>query len=397
MNPPLTSIIMPMHNELAYSKLAVESLYRNTNREEFELICIDDASTDGTSEYLDGLEGVKVIHFKENVGFDHGVNAGIKLATGEYTAVLNNDLLLTPYWLSQLIAVLESDPHIGIVVPACNSSSNYQVIPAPYTNSQELEEFARKHNHTDPMRWQERVRLIFYTALFRTRELKAFGGLDEQFSPGGFEDDDLSLRYRRAGYRLIFATDTYIHHYGSISMSKTAKELLNKNRLKFFMKHQIDTWDLAEINIPEVYAYDFPKKNNLRVLGVGSRAGATQQYLKSMYMEKCRLVPVIDYLCKDQKYLVDAMTICNHAVLYDNRDDFIKEQGILYDVIMLEDILCTDDLTSIMKEYKLWLKTEGDLILLLPKGEVIYEETDEYRLRYQRELGTIQFCVFARK
>ncbi|BBF42671.1 glycosyltransferase [Lachnospiraceae bacterium KM106-2] len=395
MKHPLTSIIMPMHNQLEYSKLAIESLYRNTNREEFELICIDDASTDGTSEYLDELYGVNVIHFKENVGFDRGVNAGIKKAKGEYTAILNNDLILTPYWLPQLITVLESDPHIGMVVPLCNCAPNYQQIVAPYSDIQDLDRFARQFNHTDPMRWQERIRLIFYAVLFRTRELKGFGGMDERFSPGGFEDDDLSLRYRRAGYRLIFTTDTYVHHFGSRTMAQTGRELLMRNKQKFYEKHHIHSWDLAEVNLAAVTAYDYPVGESRNLLGVGSRAGATLQYLKAEYMEKRRIKPEFDYLCKDSTYLEDAVTISRDANLYEKRDVLLTEE-VKYDLIWFEDVVSENEIEQIQEEYGKYLKMNGDLILLLAFDTKLAENNKEFRLRYQRRIGDTRFCVFTK-
>ena len=88
------SIITLTYNKLKYTKKYVESLFKYTK--DFELIIVDNGSTDGTREYLQSLNNVKLIFNDENIGFSKGNNQGLTIAEGEYIAFLNNDILLYP-------------------------------------------------------------------------------------------------------------------------------------------------------------------------------------------------------------------------------------------------------------------------------------------------------------
>ena len=90
------SIITLTYNKLKYTKKYVESLFKYTK--DFELIIVDNGSTDGTREYLKSLDNIKLILNDENVGFSKGNNQGLEIAEGEYIAFLNNDISLSyPY------------------------------------------------------------------------------------------------------------------------------------------------------------------------------------------------------------------------------------------------------------------------------------------------------------
>jgi hypothetical protein len=115
------SVIVPCFNQLAFTKLCLQALIRNT-RPAWELIVIDNGSTDGTGEYLAGLHDggrvpVTVITNPENLGFPAAVNQGLKAARGEYLVLLNNDAVVTDGWLDQLIALTRVQPEGGVVKP----------------------------------------------------------------------------------------------------------------------------------------------------------------------------------------------------------------------------------------------------------------------------------------
>ena len=108
------SIITLTYNKLKYTKKYIESLYKYTR--DFELIIVDNGSTDGTREYLQSLDGVKLIFNEENVGFSKGNNQGLELAEGEYIGFLNNDILLFPDWFEECEKVFQQE-NAGFVGP----------------------------------------------------------------------------------------------------------------------------------------------------------------------------------------------------------------------------------------------------------------------------------------
>ena len=92
----MVSIIVLTHNQIKYTKACLESVFNYTSqvRTSFEVIVVDNASTDGTVEYLQGYEksgNIKVIYNKENVGYPKANNQGAKIASGDYICLLNND------------------------------------------------------------------------------------------------------------------------------------------------------------------------------------------------------------------------------------------------------------------------------------------------------------------
>ncbi|MDP3830647.1 MAG: glycosyltransferase, partial [Ignavibacteriaceae bacterium] len=105
---PKTSIIVLTYNSLKYTKKFYQSLV-NSNVEEYELIIIDNASTDSTKEFLDEISKhkpkVKVIFNETNVGFPCGINQALKEAKGNYIVIANNDIVLTEGWLERMIEV----------------------------------------------------------------------------------------------------------------------------------------------------------------------------------------------------------------------------------------------------------------------------------------------------
>ncbi|MBD2871527.1 glycosyltransferase family 2 protein [Paenibacillus arenilitoris] len=213
-----TSIIIPTYNQFRYLKDCIESIRRHTPQS-YELIIIDNGSTDATPAYLKSQAGrLRYKLFQENLGFAGGVNQGLMMAKGTSIVILNNDTIVTTNWLSNLLMCLKSDPTIGLVGPVTNNLSNDQKIRVSYKNKSEMQRFARKYNRTDPWRWRRTKVIMGYCLLLSREVFERVGYLDERFLKGTCEDVDYYLRIRLLGLDLVIAEDTFIHHYGSVTM-----------------------------------------------------------------------------------------------------------------------------------------------------------------------------------
>lgn len=215
----LASLILLCCNELAYTRLCLESVFRHT-RPPFELILVDNGSTDGTGDYLrqiadqPGPERVEVIRNATNLGFPAGVNQGLAVARGEYLVLLNNDTIVTPHWLDGLIRAVASQwPSVGMSGAVSNFAGGVQQVPAAEQVPPDRVAAPRRIGCMG--RTREAPMLSGFCLLMRRDVLAAVGGLDERFGLGFFDDDDLSRRVRQAGYRLAVADDVYVHHFGS--------------------------------------------------------------------------------------------------------------------------------------------------------------------------------------
>ncbi|CAI6042994.1 glycosyltransferase family 2 protein [Cohnella sp. JJ-181] len=213
-----TSIIIPTFNQQELLRRCINSIVRHTEPS-YEIIVVDNGSTDGTAEYLKKLGGtVRYRALERNLGFAGACNIGLMMAKGQTLMLLNNDTLVTENWLDNLLACLNSDPDIGMVGPVTNFISGEQQIPVPYSEIHDMQAFAAGFNRRNPDRWQETERLVGFCVLMRRETFLRVGYLDEGFELGNFEDDDFNIRVRLLGQRLVIAGDTFIHHVGSVSI-----------------------------------------------------------------------------------------------------------------------------------------------------------------------------------
>jgi len=268
----VASIIIPCWDQLEFTRFCLASLVRHT-RPPWELIVIDNGSTDGTGTYLAGVQDVApmpvtVVSNAQNLGFPAAINQGLKAARGDYLVLLNNDAVVTDGWLSQLIAlaemplkedrttehteITEERPEqgerrkgrhlktIGLTGPMSNCASLPQLVEnVPYGDMEEMHAFSRRWREQHRGQWFTAGKLSAFCLLMKRAVYGTIGGLDEQFGPGLFDDDDLAERARRAGFELAVAHDLFIHHFGSrtfIGAGIDANKLLTENGRKFAEK-----------------------------------------------------------------------------------------------------------------------------------------------------------------
>jgi GT2 family glycosyltransferase/glycosyltransferase involved in cell wall biosynthesis len=239
---PKVSIIIVTYNNLKYTKLCINSIFSKTLYPNFEIIIVDNNSTDGTREYLEILaarnSNVMLILNNTNEGFARANNKGITASTGEYVIFLNNDTIVTSGWITRLLRHLE-DETVGMVGPVTNFCGNKAKIKVPYTTPDEIEGFAENYSrdHAEPLSFDIKE-LAMYCLAMKKKIVEEIGSLDERFGIGMFEDDDYAHRVRLKGYRVICAEDVFIHHFGEASFSKLKisgeyTKLFEENKRRF--------------------------------------------------------------------------------------------------------------------------------------------------------------------
>ena len=216
---PLTAIIILTYNALEYTKKTINSILANTEQP-YEIVLVDNGSSDGTVAYLRHLtkkfNHIKLIENPHNRGFAAGNNQGAALAQGEYLLFLNNDVLVSADWLTSLVRGLERDPQIGLIGPMTNSISGRQrFAEINYQDDEGFYEFAQYVRTVNQGKFTPPRRIAGFAMLTRKSIFEQLGGFDESFGTGNFEDDDLCLRVRAAGYAIMVDESTFIHHYGS--------------------------------------------------------------------------------------------------------------------------------------------------------------------------------------
>jgi Predicted glycosyltransferases len=239
------SIIIVTYNGLKTATIpCLESIFLDPDVINFEVIVVDNNSTDGTQHFLGELASresrLKVVLNAENRGFAGGNNDALRVAEGDIIVLLNSDTLVTKGWLSKIVGALTEDKSIGMVGPITNSAGNEQNIFISGASPEEIisEGTVWKLNSQGDSFTTDK--LCFFCVAFRRDLFEKIGMLDERFGLGFYEDDDYCIRVKKAGYSLKCLEDAFVYHQGSASFNafpRRTKELLKRNRRLLESKH----------------------------------------------------------------------------------------------------------------------------------------------------------------
>lgn len=239
---PGVSIVVLTHDNLAFSRMCLESVLASTDGQAFELIVVDNASTDGTPTYLQALttrdQRVRAFFVDKNLGFATGVNVGLGEARGEALVILNNDTIVAPGWLTHLLRHLD-DETTGLVGPVTNQAPGVARVGTSYRTYGEFLEAADVR--TRAAGWCGVDRLTLFCAAMRRTVYLDIGPLDQRFEVGMFEDDDYCLRVAEAGLTCRLAEDVLVHHFGEASFGRLVSDgrwmsIFGANRRRFEQK-----------------------------------------------------------------------------------------------------------------------------------------------------------------
>jgi len=226
------SIIIPVFNKIEFTRLCLDRIGRHTGDVDYEVVIVDNASSDGTEAWFSTAAALLPVPLRyhrnaENLGFARANNIGAGLATGEYLLFLNNDTLVQPRWLSDMVTIAADDPRVGVVgikqlfpytsviyhtgIVFVGDGSPQHLYPhldasLPYVNKQ------REYQAVTG------ACLLISAALFRE-----CGGFDEAYV-NGYEDIDLCMSVTKRGRTIVCCTSAFIYHYGQISEGRTAAD-----------------------------------------------------------------------------------------------------------------------------------------------------------------------------
>jgi polysaccharide pyruvyl transferase CsaB len=242
------SIIIVTFNSLELNRLCLESLYARTEWPNYEVIVVDNGSSDETPQYLKEAEktfpNLRVILNRTNLGFAPANNIGVEQATGEYLVLLNNDTIVTRGWLSSLIRRLNADPKIGLIGPVTNAIANEAKVEVGYQRIGEMTSWAASYVREHDGEVYPIHMLAMFCVAMRRKVFEEVGPLDERFAVGMFEDDDYCRRIRALGYKLVCARDSFIHHWQRASFRLLGEDeylrVYHENRRKYEQKWQDD-------------------------------------------------------------------------------------------------------------------------------------------------------------
>lgn len=241
---PKVSLVVLAYNNLALTKDCLYSITNNTFYKNYEVIVVDNASTDGTQGYLltkyMNNPNFKIILNNENVGFAAGNNIGIKAADGDIIIVINNDTYVSPYWLYGLVNCLTNNPKLGLVCPVTNNIGNEAKINIHYSSFFEMENAALHYTTLHNSQIYPIESAAFFCVAIRKEVIDTVGLICEDYGLGFFEDDDYCKRVLLEGWEIAAVEDSFVHHHLSASFDKLKgdkkRKLMEKNQAIFESK-----------------------------------------------------------------------------------------------------------------------------------------------------------------
>lgn len=229
------SIIIPVWNKRELTEQCLTELARVTSGLSYEVIVVDNDSTDDTASFLDQLSGdIQIIRNNENLGFAKACNQGAQAARGAFLVFLNNDTIPLENWLSALVAEVTAHPNVGIVgSKLLYKDDTIQHAGVVFSREALMPYHLYRHFHRDHPAANKRRTFQSVTAacmLIRREIFESVGGFDEGFR-NGFEDVDLCLKVGDKGWQIVYQPLSVLYHLESQTPGRKTHDQANALRL----------------------------------------------------------------------------------------------------------------------------------------------------------------------
>jgi len=237
------SIVIPVFNQFLFTQACLASLQEQQETERFEVIIVDDCSTDETVEAIPRIPGAVYLRNETNSGFITSCNRGAEAARGKYLVFLNNDALVRPGWLTALLDTFAEEPRAGIVgskllYPDGRLQEAGGIIWRDATgwNYGKFDDPEKpEYNYLREVDYCSAAALMIPKSLFASG-----GGFDSRYTPAYYEDTDLAFKVRKAGYKVLYQPLSEVIHYegatGGTDLATGTKKHQEINRSTFAEK-----------------------------------------------------------------------------------------------------------------------------------------------------------------
>lgn len=398
---PTVSIVIPVYNKFAYTDACLRSLAEHAGTTVFEVIVVDDGSSDDTAACLVLIDGIQTIRNPENLGFVGSCNAGAAQAHGEFVLFLNNDTVVTPGWLEALVNTFVEEPRAGLVgaklvypdgrlqeaggiIFSDGSGWNYGRFEDPA---------APQFNYRREVDYCSGAAIMLRRALF-----EQLGGFDMRYAPAYYEDTDLAFAVRAAGLKVIYEPRATVVHFEGITSGTDTGSGIKRyqviNQQKF-----LDKWcaALALQPAPDTrIEIAREHRSGGRALIIDACMPAPDQDSGSLRMVNLMRVLIdLDYKVSffadnrayDEKYTPPLQQLGVEALYHPYLNDtvrFFREHGSLFDVIVISRHYIAANYIDLVRLYA-------------PQARLIFDTVDLHYLREERAAALVESADIARE
>ena len=383
------SIIIPVFNQFHFTQACLASLQEHQGTERFEVIVVDDCSTDATAEAVPRLPGAVYLRNETNSGFVASCNRGAQAARGKYLVFLNNDTLVTPGWLTALLDTFAEEPRAGIVgsklvYPDGRLQEAGGIIwrDASGWNYGKFDDAKKpEYNYLRDVDYCSAAALMVPKALF-----EIISGFDSRYAPGYYEDTDLAFKMRHARYKVLYQPLSEVIHYegatGGTDLNAGAKRHQEIHRSIF-----AEAWADELMTMPVNGDLGFlqqppPGRKNILVIDhhvpmPDKDSGSVRmfQILKLLHQLGHRITFIPDNLAYEPPYTCElqkrGIQVVYHPYVKKVRD-YLLAHGPSFDVVVLS--RC-----DFARKYI------ADVRLHAPQSRIIFDTVDLHYLREDRE------------
>ena len=383
------SIVIPVFNQFHFTQACLGSIQEHQGAERFEVIVVDDCSTDATPEAISQLPGVIYLRNETNSGFIASCNRGAEKARGKYLVFLNNDTLVKAGWLKALLDTFAEQPRTGIVgakllYPDGRLQEAGGIIwqDASGWNYGKFDDPEKpEYNYLREVDYCSAAALMIPKALF-----ESVGGFDASYAPAYYEDTDLAFKVRQAGYKVLYQPLSEVIHYegatGGTDLSRGTKKHQDINRSRFAGKWAAEL-EAKPVNGELTFLRQPQTPSGKSILVIDHHvptpdrdSGSLRmfQILKLLHRLGHRVTFVPDNLAKMDSYTCELQKRGIEVVHYPyvvKVHDYLLSHGSQFDVMVLS-------------RCKFAHKHMADVRLYAPQARIIFDTVD---LHFVREAG----------
>ena len=391
---PDVSIVIPVYNKWIYTAACLRSLSDTSSRASFEVIVVDDQSSDETAEWLAAVDGLNCIRNEKNLGFIGSCNRGAAAARGNYVVMLNNDTQVLEGWLDALLETFDRFPDTGmagarLIYPDGSLQENGGII----FNDGSGWNYG-KNDEADKPEYQY-VREVDYCSgaciMLRAELFRELGGFDSLYAPAYYEDTDLAFQLRARGLKVrVQPRATIVHHEGVTSgtdIVSGTKRFQAVNRKKFLerWKDELAAHPVPIANPDDRSAIRRARDHRLkgRILVIDAYTPEPDQdsgSLRLRYLLDCFInlgygvTFFADNRGHDGSYTIDLQQ-AGVEVIYspwlDSLHDFFSQRGPEFSFVMISRHYVAANYISLLERY-------------CPDTKFIFDTVDLHYLREQR-------------